>query len=177
MLRVNKNRLADSAQQKGASLLITTIILFVLTIVAVTVSNTNQSQSIMVRNSQFRLEAFNNSYTEIDAQINVINERGPAEAIPDYIATLIDDGSGAYIASDSSDLNRILALQAPTLAQYIDPTATLVYRGEDVCFGEEISEGNQSEICHEFDLNAVSDLVNTDIESNQHQLYEYRTPN
>ena len=62
-------------KQQGAALVITMFVLMVLTVVAISVTSTNQSQSIMVRNNQFRLESFNSSYAEIDAQVDAINTR------------------------------------------------------------------------------------------------------
>lgn len=88
------------SQQNGAALLITIIVLLGLTIIALSTSNTSRIQSIMARNAQFDLKAWNESFGEISLRLNALNARSVSEGIPDYISALeigadaecIDDG-------------------------------------------------------------------------------------
>lgn len=92
------------SKQRGISLLLTVVVLLGLTIIAITITNSNQTQSILVRNNQFRLEAFNASYTEIDAQIDAINQRTIAAGPPEYVNVLISGNLNDSLDAGDSGL-------------------------------------------------------------------------
>ena len=105
---------SNSNHQSGAALVVTLVVILALTVVAIGVTSSNQTQSIMVRNNQFRLEAFNASYSEIQAQLDWINNRELSEGAPDFIIDLIDGVAGGRIdnnANSSGDRSTLLLLK------------------------------------------------------------------
>jgi len=92
------------SRQRGISLLLTVVVLLGLTIIAITITNSNQTQSTLVRNNQFRLEAFNASYTEIDAQIDAINQRTLSSGPPTYVNVLISGSLNDRVEAGDSEL-------------------------------------------------------------------------
>lgn len=56
--------------QKGIALIMVLVVLLVLTLVGLSSTDSSNFQALMVRNNQFRLEAFNTSFTEIETQLN-----------------------------------------------------------------------------------------------------------
>ena len=77
----------------------------------------------MVRNSQFRFEAFNASYTEVDGQIEGINSRDISLGIPRYILALISGFPGNSLispgyVSDTGSAELPTFVGAPTSASH-----------------------------------------------------------
>ena len=101
-----KFKLAASRQQ-GATLVITMIVLLVLTMLAVNSTSSNRVQSVMARNNQFQLEAWNKSYSELTARINAINNLPADTGIPDFINRLSETGNNDIFTNLTplSDLN------------------------------------------------------------------------
>lgn len=161
--------------QRGASLIVTIVVLTALTVVALAVTSSNQTQSIMVRNNQFRLETFNVSYSEIDAQIDYINKRRISEGIPAYILKMIDNAVGTRVWDKATDTASQISLRATTDNSYMDRDVAQVYRGICVIFGQQIGAGNEKIRCDDIKIESTADLKNTSVESEQHQVYEYTT--
>lgn len=57
-------------QQKGLALIMVLVVLLVLTLVGLSSVDSSNFQALMVRNNQFRLEAFNTSFSEIESQLD-----------------------------------------------------------------------------------------------------------
>jgi len=176
-----------SNRQAGISLLFTVVLLLALTLIAITITNSNQTQSVLVRNNQFRLEAFNISYTEIDAQIDAINQRNISQRVPPYIDALIrsdfnqklnegDNGLELLSTSSVSDAGVDLSstgLSDEVKAAVAERDIALVYRGTCVPPGEAIAEDSKGLVCHELRIEVDTTLTNTSIGSSQRQVYEY----
>lgn len=172
------------SKESGISLLLTVIVLLVLTVIAITVTNSNQTQSILVRNNQLRLEAFNNSYTEIDAQIDVINQRSLSQGPPLYVNVLIDGNfndrltqgeSGLELFSQAAQDADDQASDGSTPIGNITRDVAQVYRGSCQIFGEEIGVNTAGVVCNELRIDTNLRLSNTNINSSQSQVYEYRS--
>ena len=153
--------------QKGAALVITLAVLLMLTLVAVTATSSNQVQSIMVRNNQFRLLAFNSSYSEIDGQIDALNSIPINSPVPDHIITLLDNTLGAKVSTDKGNLPLY-----SEVTQDVALNASQTYRGPCAVFGEEIGVGAQRVECSLMRIESNAQRDNTNIQSNQRQLYE-----
>ena len=183
--------------QHGISLLFTVVLLLALTVVAITVTTSNQTQSILVRNNQFRLEAFNASYTEIDAQIDAINQRALSAGPPTYVDVLISGDFNQRIEAGDNQL--VLLSTAASGGQGNEPddlddsdndtsgsgndvevagvarAISQVYRGPCQVFGEEASVNAASVVCNEIRIDSDTQLTNTSVGSMQRQVYEYRS--
>lgn len=173
-----RRRSAPSLPQKqtGAALIITIFVLMALTVVAVSVTSSNQSQSIMVRNSQFRLESFNSSYAEIDAQVDFINERKISDGIPTYIIRLIDGSIGDHVSSvNGVSSPDYMPKRSVVDANYIESEVAQWYRGTCLVFGQQLGAGEEKVACNELKIESDAALKNTSIASNQHQVFEYKT--
>lgn len=180
--------------QAGISLLFTVVLLLALTVIAITVTTSNQTQSILVRNNQFRLEAFNASYTEIDAQIDAINQRALSAGPPTYVDVLISGEFNQRIEAGDNEL--ALLSTAASAGQLSEPddagndtsgpsnnvevagvarAISQVYRGPCQIFGEEASVNAASVVCNEIRIDSDTQLANTSVGSMQRQVYEYRS--
>lgn len=176
-VKINQFKSMPQAQ-RGASLLVTMVVLVALTVVALAVTNSNQSQSIMVRNNQFRLESFNVSYAEIDSQLYSINKRPISKGIPIYILELIDQLVGKSKKStqavpSSDDYPDGLYLHTTTSADYMEREIAHTYRGRCKIYGQQIGVGYEKLRCDDLKIESAADLKNTNIESDQHQVYNY----
>lgn len=164
------------ARQSGAALLITIFVLMALTVVAISVTSSNQSQAIMVRNNQFRLESFNSSYAEIDAQVDFINKRKISDGVPTYILRLIDGAIGDDVNNEekitSPDYMPKLSVVSTS---YIASNVSQWYRGACSVFGQQLGAGEEKVVCNELKIESDAIIKNTSVASNQHQVYEYKT--
>lgn len=176
--KVTFRRFAPSLpkKQNGAALIITIFVLMALTVVAISVTSSNQSQSIMVRNSQFRLESFNSSYAEIDAQVDFINKRKISDGVPTYILRLIDGvvGDKVYHGAGASSPDYIPIYSAAN-ANYMEADVSQEFRGTSLPLGEGLGAGEEKIAYNELKIVSDATLKNTSVTSNQHQVYEYKT--
>ncbi len=176
--KVTSRRSAPSLpkKQRGAALVVTIFVLMALTVVAVSVTSSNQSQSIMVRNSQFRLESFNSSYAEIDAQVDFINKRKISDGIPTFILRLIDGVEGGEVTSkETVSSPDYLPKRSIVNVNYIDANVTQQFRGTCLVFGQQLGAGEEKIACNELKIESDAALKNTSVVSNQHQVFEYKT--
>jgi len=68
-LVLNRNLSMNYESQQGVSLMLAMVMIFFLTLIAVSAGNLNNVQQLMARNHQFNNEVFNETYAEIDAQV------------------------------------------------------------------------------------------------------------
>ncbi len=167
-----------SNRQRGAALLITVVVMLALTILALASTNANQSQALMVRNSQFRFEMFNASYSEIDAQLSGINAQNISKGIPPHINYLIDGDAGTKIYTDAAKnlpgapvFNDLTSITDPD----IEKAVTQSYRGQCRVIGEQLGAGIEKIRCNELQIDASTKMARTEIKSDQSQIFEYRT--
>lgn len=66
-------RLTRPSKQRGSTLIVCLVILTVLTFLGLNSMTDNNLQSVMVRNNQLQLLAYNTALSEINAQIDLIN--------------------------------------------------------------------------------------------------------
>lgn len=164
--------------QSGAALIITLVVMLVLTIIAVASTNSNQTQAMMVRNNQFRLETFNTSYAEIDAQVDFVNKRKISDGIPGHVITLIDGVTNQKVwhgAAGDGQSNRELALLVPTDANELEREIIQWYSGVCLAMGEQLGAGIEKIACDEIKIDSDTALMNTRVSSNQFQVYRYKS--
>ncbi len=172
-----QRRRVSTSKQRGVSLLITLIVVLALSIVAVGVTGSNQAQSLMAKSSQFRMESFNASYTEIDAQIDAINKRKISDGLPIWMAATLNTGLGSRMWSAATDSTERIELLSTSNDQFSNRIVAQEYRGHCVIFGQQIGAGKESYRCNELVVESDVLLKNTSIESKQSQVYEYLTKN
>lgn len=165
------------ANQRGAALVITLIIVLALSVVAVGVTGSNQAQSLMAKSSQFRMESFNVSYTEIDAQIDAINKRKISDGLPDWMSATLNNGLGYRMSSAAEDTSQRIDLKSSADDRFANREVAQEYRGNCIIFGQQIGAGKESYRCNELVVESNVSLKNTSIESKQAQVYEYYTKN
>lgn len=164
------------SNQEGAALLITIVVLLALTLLALASTNSNQNQAFMVRNTQFRFETFNASHSEIDGQIDYINGRKLSDGVPGYLLYLIDNLPGTSITSATSGGGTtVLPRYAAASTTYMTQSAEKEFRGPCTIFGEQLGAGSEKIRCNELEMTSNSQLTNSRIASEQHQIYEYKT--
>lgn len=159
-------------QQQGMSLVITIVVLLAVTSLALAATNINQSQGLMVRNAQLRLEVFNASFSEIDAQIDAINSRNLTQGPPNYVLAMIDGAVGttvnktttvalpSYAAGDSSKITQVVSQE---------------YVGTCKVLGQQLGEGFEKIQCSNLLIDSESTLIGTAVDSPQNQIYQYQT--
>jgi len=167
-------------RQKGAVLVITIVVLLGLTILALAATKSNQIQSIMVRNNQFRLDAFNVAYSEIDAQVDAINRRAASEGVPRYIETLIISRDDTRLSSVDFDGNAPAELEqveilAPSDSDQIIQEVAQGYQQGCIVFGVQQGAGSQTFECHRIQVESEARIDGTALESDQRQVFEYVT--
>jgi len=87
------------------ALILVLVVLLVLTMLAISSSDTSNLQSIMARNSQLRMEAFNASNVEIEAQIDSYLAGGDT---PKEVLKLINQGVGSKEKSSSTGTDIVI---------------------------------------------------------------------
>jgi hypothetical protein len=172
-----KRNIISNRSQDGAALIITIVVLLALTVLALAATNSNQSQTLMVRNSQFRFDSFNASYTEIDGQVEAINLRDISLGVPDYLLVLIDGAIQGIIRSPGTAEADTAAGELPTYvgtdAAYVTQTVDQQYQGICRPLGQQVGSGAEKIKCDELRIIVGSTKTNTQISSVQNQVYEY----
>ena len=69
-------------RESGVSLLVVLVLMVTMTILAISTTDDSYLQSQMVRDDQFRTSAYQAAYSEINAQLGVINSNDPGEIDP-----------------------------------------------------------------------------------------------
>ena len=167
----------SGVRQQGVALVITLVVMLVLTIVAIASTNSNQTQAIMVKNNQFRLEAFNTSYAEINAQVMALNERATSSGVPDYMATLLNgatqDTKVYSGAENDGDAASELDILVETDDSNIEREIIEWYKGTCFLYGDAIGAGSEVKGCFEIIVESKAAMVNTQVSSRQFQIVEY----
>jgi len=148
----------NPSKNQGSSLVMTLIVLLVLTMLAISSTSSNRLQSVMARNNQFQLEAWNSSYLEINARLRSISERkgdtsppaptggGSAAApteevetdaggVPDFILGLVETGENDVYTPFSGDSTETVLSKVDTNNATLETGVRLV---KIDCFDETI---------------------------------------
>ena len=163
-------------KQSGATLLVSLIMLLILTIIGVSSIEDMSLQSNMTRNSQFKMQAFNTSLSESEAQIPLLFNQ---------IAIL----QSAMNASDSTQRIADADLVMVTADKSINPfdqTVDVIHIPTEVASGDDtnftqataVSGGySMGSITKEnFELNSISTLPSSGSKSDQLQGLRYTAP-
>lgn len=171
---------APNFNQQGVTLVVAIIVLLALTMLGLASTTDNRMQSVMVRNDQFKFDVFNASYSEINAQIDIVNNRALADGIPNEIFSMINGGVGTEITSIAGSLTVLTPISDVSSGgvTYTGIGKDVMQKYSTPCFviGESIAVGSSTNSCFEFLIQADSDLTNTSISSTQNQVYQYITP-
>lgn len=172
-------KITKQGKQKGASLIVTIVVLLALTVAALAMTSSNQTQSIMARNNQFRLESFNVSFAEIDSQLAFINQFDVANEKParSMEAILYNTYPGFTVSSeDGNSANGGVDFMSAVEQNYMERKVAHEYDRKCHIFGEEKGSGKGSKDCLQIKMHSESELENTSIGSDQRQLYTYLIP-
>lgn len=151
--------------QKGMALIMVMVVLLVLTMVGLSSTESSNFQSLMVRNNQFRLEAFNTSFSEIESQLEAFR----TQAGKNTLFSAIDNG---LINSKGVDTN---GLSVPTMnLSNNDPSFTkeVSLEKSSGCpiFNESVGGFKK---CHIMELDSNSEYTGTNIGSDQVQQFSF----
>lgn len=162
-----KPRRKNPSVQKGSVLLFVLIVLTVLSIASLSSLADNHINSVLVRNNQLTLEAFNGSYSEIQAQVENVIQRPLSSGPPDYILEFLVAGIGSSISSTSN--TAALMTSTSNLTKKVD---IVMHSG---CF----SAGSSIDLnsCQRIRVDTTTTIENANISSVQHQLYDYELAN
>jgi Tfp pilus assembly protein PilX len=149
-------------RQSGAALIYVLVVLTVITILATSAISDNQLQSTLVRNNQMRLDAFNSSYSEINARVDAVSDRVALSQLPWYVRQLGAGDIGDSVGTDTGQMNVI----TPTAGENKLMRVTL--HGNS-CFD---SGNNIKSACYSLRYTSTSTLGDTNIQSIQNQLIE-----
>lgn len=159
-------------REQGLSLVLTIVVLLAVTSLALAATNSNQSQSLMVRNAQLRLEAFNASYNEIEGQVATINELKLSDGPPDYVLALIDSNVGEIV-------NATTVVPLPSVTEVSDDQITQSvaqeYVGTCRVPGQQTGAGFEKVQCSQVLIDSKAEIDDTAVGSNQNQVYQYQT--
>ena len=160
-------------KQSGATLLVSLVMLMVLTIIGVSSIEDLSLQNNMTRNSQLKMQAFNTSLSESEAQI---------PQLFNSIATL----QAAMNATDSTEPVAAASLVMPSAANPFQQTVTVIHipvatdaadttgfdQGAVVAGGYSLDAITKES----FELNSISELVSSGSKSDQLQGLRYTAP-
>lgn len=150
--------------QRGAALLVSLILLLLLTIIGISSIEDASLQSNMARNSQFKMQAFNVSFSESNAQYNAADEDFLAEVRRAQGATHIysEDEMAMYSADNPFTQNVVL--------NYTGNTGAYVAKNAKRAVG--IGDFDT----YNYQLDSSASLPNTGTESLQYQGLLYIGP-
>jgi Tfp pilus assembly protein PilX len=160
-------------KQSGATLLVSLVMLLVLTIIGVSSIEDLSLQNNMTRNSQFKMQAFNTSLSESEAQIPLLFNS---------IVTL----QNAMNASDSiepiANANLVMPSTANPFLQTVRvihiPVATDATDTTGFVQGGVVAGGYSLDAItkESFELNSIAELLSSGSKSNQLQGFRYTAP-
>lgn len=158
--------------QSGAALLVSLIMLLLLTMIGIASIEDTALQSNMARNSQFKMRAFNLSFSEGKAQYDAF--------VTEYDNTrrvlLLESLFGKITPYTYPDGDLVMT-NIPD--NKFDISATLQFVSEDgVAIAANENEAASISLLKPviYEINAVSELQNTSTKSNQIHGLEYRAP-
>lgn len=146
-------------QQKGLALIMVLVVLLVLTLVGLSSIDSSNFQALMVRNNQFRLEAFNTSFSEIESQLEAYRTKNGK-------AILFKAVDGAVLTSKG------LVPTLPMANHDSSFTKVVGLEKEIGCpiFDESIGGFKK---CHILRVDSTSKYANTNIGSDQAQQFSF----
>jgi len=148
--------------QKGVALIMVLAVLFALTLLGLASTDSSSLQALMVRNSQFRLEAFNRSYNEIEDQLDFyVTDAGKAP-----LFAVIDNGE----QSATSTATPTGALAVRSNATDFDTSITLRQNGGCPIYLNSLGTFKQ---CSLMELESESQYQDTNIGSEQVQQFSF----
>ena len=155
-----RNFTQAKTHQQGFTLIVVMVVLLALTVLGLASTDSGNLQQVMVRNNQFRLEAFNTSHSEIEAQVQFYDEVSNA---PIFVA--IDGGSRLSSDDEGSTVN----LQTSN-DQFVKEVG-LERTSECLTIGNSLGKYR----CSLMRIDSDSSYQNTNIRSDQRQTFTYIT--
>jgi len=155
-------KIPQAGHQGGMALIMVLVVLLVLTILAVSSSETSNLQSLMSRNNQLRMEAFNASNVEIEAQIDryLASTDTPAE-----ILKVINAGKGSTADSYSNDI--VIQASDSELNQFVE----LKHEGGCWSFGQQENIGSANRpVCTQLLLSSNVQLLSPNLDSSNQRI-------
>ncbi len=157
--------------QHGITMIVTLVVLLVLTLISVAAIDSNNLQALMTRNNQFRLETFNASNSEIEAQLDYYSaSTTPLESPP--VDFLVKTGTQSSLDSDTTGSLLIKKSTNPGFKKRV----TLTYTGGCLRPGERqnFNLGGTpglatSKKCFAFSIGSSAEYENPNIKSDQVQ--------
>ena len=166
-----KNRYStinSANKQKGIALITVMVVLFVLTILGLAATDSSNFQALMVRNNQFRLEAFNVARAEIQDQLTNyarVQDGGNGQTAALFFA--IDSGIGRRTSTAEGTAPNSLTVRFGTTSVNQDLALTLV-RGCPV-LGQTVGDLR----CSVIQLDSDAEIDGTNIGSDQSQTFSF----
>ena len=165
------NNIKHINKQQGITMIVTLVVLLVLTIISVAAIDSNNLQSLMTRNNQFRLETFNASSSEIEAQIDYYESSNtPLESPP--VDFLVKSGINTSLDSEATGSLLVKKSTNPAFKKKLDLTYSggCLRPGETQNFNTGGSSGlSASKKCFAFTLGSSAEYENPKVESVQTQ--------
>lgn len=153
-----------SQRQEGMALIVVLVVLLVLTLLGVASTDSGNLQSIMTRNNQLRIEAFNASNTEIEARID--DYRAAATGtIPADISTVLDSGKGV-----TNTLSSPVSKNEASKNEAFNKEVGLTHTGGCAYYLNSLGSGNK---CYLLTLESDAEHKEITISSDQVQTLSY----
>jgi Tfp pilus assembly protein PilX len=162
-------------QQKGATLIITLVVLTAMTILGISSIRNTSIHQLIVKNTQMLFSARKTAFTEINGQLDIINTNHKSEN-DQIITDLLNDADGKLpIADTSGESNNTpekLAVNHAAMGQTV--SVTLVCKACTVPVGGfSIGTGLSAVIGV---INSQATIENNATQSTQEQIFWYLIP-
>lgn len=151
--------------QKGMALIMVLVVLLVLTLVGLSSTDSSNFQALMVRNSQFRLEAYNTSFAEIQTQL----ARYETEEAKNTLFNVVD---GVVFSNTGKDSDGNFAETLPVSLHDTSFTKEVILSSVSGCPIFEVSIGGFNK-CYILLVESESQYTNTNINSDQAQQFSF----
>jgi type IV pilus assembly protein PilX len=154
---------APASKQRGATLLVSLVLLLLLTIIGISSIEDVSLQSNMVRNSQFKMQAFNIAFSESNAQYDTINQN--------FLSTIIQSNAPySYGAAELAMLSGDNPFQQDVVMNYDGNAGGVVAKS-----ASKAMDLTQFDTYY-FSLESNAALTNTGTRSDQVQGIQYIGP-
>ena len=152
-------------KQNGMALIMVLVVLLVLTLVGLASTDSSNFQALMVRNNQFRLEAFNTSYTEIESQLTTYRTDAGKAILFKAVDGVILSSTGISPTQTSTPILDITENDAAFTKEVM-----LSKIGGSPMFEESLGGYKK---CHILLIDSDSNYINTSIGSDQSQQFSF----
>lgn len=161
---MNSKMQNNAKQQQGVALIITLVVLLAMTIIGLTATDSSNLQSLLARNSQFRIEAFNASNTELNAQLDYYRSAtfGTIDSTLNTLAAQ-PEGTSVVLGQNDADGNPFIVLRSVNISFTKDVTLTR----EGGCD----PGADTTKECVLFRIDSSATYPNTNIRSDQVQTF------